>query len=147
MSLAMLLVATMPQARCRPRGVHARGAPPPPIGPLATPPFDLFLSGPWREGVSGAIANSMSSFDPAAQDYPGSIPPNFDARNEGFAGVITVSPRTNQTLTLYCIDILTNTYVGIEYNLGTWDAATVPRVGFVTRILMSTTRIPLNLRT
>ena len=32
---------------------------------------------------------------------------------------------------LYCIDINTDTYDGIGYALGTWDAANVPNVGFV----------------
>jgi TQXA domain-containing protein len=38
-------------------------------------------------------------------------------------------------LSLYCIDILANTYLGFGYELGTWDEANAPNVGFVARIL------------
>ena len=36
---------------------------------------------------------------------------------------------------LYCIDILTLTYGGVGYNLGTWDASNVNNVGFVAYLL------------
>ena len=39
------------------------------------------------------------------------------------------------TLNLYCIDINTDTYGGIGYVLGTWDAGGVPNVGYVARLL------------
>ncbi len=38
-------------------------------------------------------------------------------------------------LDLYCIDILTATYGGIGYTLGTWNAANVPNVDYVARLL------------
>ena len=38
-------------------------------------------------------------------------------------------------LSLYCIDINTDTLIGIGYDLGTWDAANVPKVGYVARLL------------
>ena len=38
-------------------------------------------------------------------------------------------------LELYCIDILTHTWGGLGYKLGTWDASTVANVGYVARIL------------
>ena len=38
-------------------------------------------------------------------------------------------------MTLYCIDINTDTYIGNGYALGTWDDANVPNVGYVARIL------------
>ena len=36
---------------------------------------------------------------------------------------------------MYCFDILTDTYGGIGYALGTWNGANVPNVGYVARIL------------
>ena len=38
-------------------------------------------------------------------------------------------------LSLYCIDIATDTYEGNGYKLGTWDEANVPNVGYVARLL------------
>ena len=38
-------------------------------------------------------------------------------------------------LSLYCIDIHTNTNIGIGYVLGTWNAANVPNVGHVAQLL------------
>jgi TQXA domain-containing protein len=63
-------------------------------------------------------------------------PPGFTPKNEGFAGIIYGhEPPTGPTLKLYCIDIFTATYPGVGYGLGTWDAASVPNVGYVARIL------------
>ena len=89
------------------------------------------------QGVTGFIANSNSSFDPATDAYPPSNPTvGFTPKNEGFAGIIHGTPTGGgATLELYCIDIETLTYNGIGYALGTWDAANVPNVGFVSRIL------------
>ena len=87
------------------------------------------------QGVSGGIAPAGSSFDPLA-GYPADIPADFTPLNEGFAGVITAQAQGNgDTLSMYCIDILTSTYPGIGYENGTWDASNVPNVGYVARLL------------
>ena len=58
------------------------------------------------------------------------------SKNEGFAGVIHgTPPGGGATLNLYCIDINTDTWGGIGYALGTWDASNVRNVGYVARIL------------
>jgi uncharacterized repeat protein (TIGR01451 family)/TQXA domain-containing protein len=137
LSVVLALATLLPQAS-RVEAVISPESPPVGVEPFPSgPPYDIRLSGLGPgQAVTGAIANDSSSFDPTSTPYPDAIPPNFSFRDEGFAGVIYGQPHDeSQTLTLYCIDILTNTYVGIEYQLGTWDAATVPRVGFVTRIL------------
>jgi TQXA domain-containing protein len=36
---------------------------------------------------------------------------------------------------MHCIDIHTDTWLGVGYGLGTWDAANVPNVGYVARVL------------
>ncbi len=90
------------------------------------------------QGVTGFIANSGNSFDPATDPYPPSNPTTgWTAKNEGFAGVIHGMPTGGgATLNLYCIDINTDTTVGIGYELGSWDAGGVsPRVGYVARLL------------
>ena len=46
-----------------------------------------------------------------------------------------VRPSGSTELSLYCIDILTATYGGIGYTLGTWDTTNVPNVGYVARLL------------
>ncbi len=88
------------------------------------------------ESLSGYIANPGSGFDPA-EGYPTEIPPpNFSSKDESFAGVIYGTPvGGGAEISLYCIDILTDTYIGYGYALGTWDEANVPNVGYVARIL------------
>ena len=44
-------------------------------------------------------------------------------------------PAAARELSLYCIDIYTITYGGIGYVLGTWNAANVPNVDYVARLL------------
>ena len=88
------------------------------------------------QAVTGYIANPGSAFDPTA-GYPTVIPPpNFSPKDESFAGVIYGTPVGGGTqVDLYCIDILTDTYIGNGYALGTWDEANVPHMGYVARIL------------
>ena len=87
--------------------------------------------------VTGFIANADNPFDPVKNGYPTSDPSTgFSPKDEGFAGVIHAEPPGGgNELSLYCIDILTNTYIGYGYFLGTWDAANVPNVGYVARLL------------
>lgn len=87
--------------------------------------------------VTGFIADPTNHFDPVAEGYPPSNPTTgFTPRDESFAGVIHAKPTDGGAeLSLYCIDILTNTYIGFGYVLGTWDVASVPNVGYVARLL------------
>ena len=89
------------------------------------------------QGVTGFIANPDNPFDPVADGYPEGNPTSgFTPKNEGFAGVIHGKPTGGgATLNLYCIDINTDTWGGIGYALGTWDASNVQNVGYVARIL------------
>ena len=89
------------------------------------------------QGVSGFIANPNNPFDPVADGYPPTNPTDgFTPKDEGFAGVIHgTPPGGGATLNLYCIDINTDTWGGIGYALGTWDASNVRNVGYVARIL------------
>ena len=93
-------------------------------------------TGPGR-GVSGFIPDATNPFDPVLNGYPTSNPTTgFTPKDEGFAGVIFGQPTDGSaTLSLYCFDLFTDTWPGIGYALGTWDAATVPNVGYVARIL------------
>ncbi len=89
------------------------------------------------QGVTGFIANANNPFDPVVDGYPASNPTTgFSPKDEGFAGVIHgTPPGGGATLNLYCIDINTDTWGGIGYALGTWDASNVMNVGYVARIL------------
>ncbi len=91
------------------------------------------------QGVTGFIANADNPFDPVNDGYPPANPASgFTARDEGFAGIIfgkPASPANAPTLNLYCFDILTNTNVGINYKLGTWNASNVPNVNYVAQVL------------
>lgn len=88
-------------------------------------------------GVTGFIANADNPFDSATEPYPITNPvTGFTPDNPSFAGVIEGTPADGgQTLEMYCIDLRTDTYLGVGYGLGTWDSANVPNVGFVARIL------------
>lgn len=89
------------------------------------------------QGVTGFIADPSNPFDPVADGYPPMNPTTgFTPKDEGFAGVIHgTPPGGGATLNLYCIDINTDTWGGIGYALGTWDASNVRNVGYVARIL------------
>ena len=89
------------------------------------------------QGVTGFIADADNPFDPVKDGYPASNPTEgFTAKNEGFAGVIHgAPPGGGATLNLYCIDINTDTWGGIGYVLGSWEASGVPNVGYVARLL------------
>jgi len=101
-------------------------------------------------GVTGLIADADNPYDPATAPYPTTDPViGFTPKDESFAGIITGTPTgTGPALKLYCIDILTNTYLGFGYQLGTWDSANVPNVGYVARTLQEyypTTNEPASL--
>ena len=89
------------------------------------------------QGVTGFIADADNPFDPVVDGYPASNPTTgFSPKDEGFAGVIHGTPiQGGATLNLYCIDINTDTWGGIGYALGSWDASNVKNVGYVARIL------------
>ena len=93
-------------------------------------------TGPGR-GVTGFVPDATNPFDPVLDGYPASNPTTgFIPKDEGFAGIIYGQPTDGSaTLSLYCFDLFTDTWPGIGYALGTWDAATVPNVGYVARIL------------
>ena len=60
----------------------------------------------------------------------------FVSNDESFAGVINATPIGGGTdLKMYCINILTSTFVGVGYELGDWTGANVNNVGFVARLL------------
>ena len=120
-------------------GAVFRPGPPPGAPPQVRGNTELVMSGtgPGR-GVPGFIANSGTTFDPVGTPYPTTTTPpaGFRPLDEGFAGIIHARPpEGGADLSLYCIDILTATYGGIGYRLGTWDTANVPNVGYVTRLL------------
>jgi TQXA domain-containing protein len=87
-------------------------------------------------GIDGFLPNG--AFDPT-QGYPSMNPTTgYSSTHEYFGGVIVGEPADGSPpVSLYCIDIRTDTYPGTPYNLGTWDAANVPNVGYVSRILIS----------
>ena len=99
---------------------------------------DLVMSGegPGR-ALNGFVPNADNPFDPVVDPYPPSNPTSgFTRRDEGFAGILYGRPTGGgEQLNLYCIDLFAFTRVGIGYSYGTWDAANVPNVGYVARVL------------
>ena len=56
--------------------------------------------------------------------------------NASFAGIInTTDILGTNTAQMYCIDLRTETRVGLGYVNGTWDEGNVPNIGYVNRIL------------
>lgn len=111
----------------------------------------LSATGPGHR-VTGFIANVDNPFDSATEPYPTTNPvTGFTPDNPSFAGIIEGTPTGGgQTLEMYCIDLRTDTFIGVGYRLGTWDSANVPNVGFVARVLdeyYPNTNLPSSLTT
>jgi hypothetical protein len=108
-----------------------------PVHPARGTNTELVMSGTGPgQSVRGFIADIGTAFDPVTTPYPTTPPAGFSPKDESFAGIIHARPPSGGTeLSLYCIDILTATYSGIGYTLGTWDASNVPNVGYVARLL------------
>ncbi len=139
--LALLLALVMLASQVAPTAAvmlpsRPTGVPNPPERDTSNTQIVLSGLGPGR-GVNGFIADPTNPFDPVLDGYPPSNPTTgFTPNDEGFAGVIYGAPTDGgPTMSLYCFDILTSTWPGVGYVLGTWDAATVPNVGYVARIL------------
>jgi TQXA domain-containing protein len=112
--------------------------PPPAMPPVRAGLADLTVSslGSGRYNVPGFLDDPPGSFNPLAQEYPTSNPTSgFTANTEYFVGSIRARTSDGIEIPVYCIDIRTPTGFGFTYWLGNWDAATVPRVGFVAYIL------------
>jgi Domain of unknown function (DUF5979)/Thioester domain len=111
---------------------------PPPLGQTRGSNTQLTLTGTGPgESVNGFIANLDSTWDSATEPYPSSVPADFSSQDEGFAGVIYGTPTggANNSISLFCINIRTDTYIGNGYVLGTWDEASVTNVGYVAQLL------------
>ena len=121
--------------------VASAGAVPRPTPPAAPPHVRSNTELKWNgqlgpgQNVSGFIPNTAALQDPHAP-YPSSDPISGYTPATEFAGIIHGQPTDGSAVVgLYCIDIRTNTYPNFGYGLGTWDAANVPNVGYVARIL------------
>ena len=103
--------------------------------PRGDVPSEITMAGTGAgHGVSGFLGPLSSVSDPAVP-YPTTIPAGFTPLDEGFAGIIFATPAGGGTpLQLYCINIRTNTFNGVGYNLGSF-ASNVSNVGFVARLL------------
>ncbi|MGN6239474.1 MAG: DUF5979 domain-containing protein [Cellulosimicrobium cellulans] len=125
--LIALAVATSPPARAMPN----------PDGGAAGPRgiFTELSITALGAGQSLLGFTAPDGFDPLA-GYPADVPAGSTADDASFAGTIQVTDTvTGQTAFTYCIDLLTDTEVGVNYELGTWDEANVPNLGYVGYIL------------
>ena len=121
-----------------PAGAVFRPGPPPAAPPEVRSNTELVMSGTGPgQAVSGFIATTGNTFDPVTTPIPRATrPPASRPRTRASpASSIARPPDGGANLSLYCIDIKTDTYSGIGYVLGTWDAANVPNVGYVARLL------------
>ena len=133
LAFAMLLLQGAPAGAVFSRRPHVR---PPRVRATSNTQLVMSSTGP-GQGVRGFIADLADPFDPVADGYPSSDPTTgFTRLDEGFAGIIHARPpsvgrRAASTASTF----RTITYVGIGYVLDTWDAANVPNVGYVARLL------------
>ncbi len=107
------------------------------VGSPGSGPAQLVMAGTGPgHGVTGFIGPVGSISDPSVP-YPASNPgAPFTPLNEGFAGIVLGAPvGGGADVQLYCINIRTNTFAGVGYDLGTWDAANVSNVGYVAQLL------------
>ena len=109
----------------------------------------------WRSWASAPVASVngfMSNRTPAERiwlGYPPKVRPDWPAHSAGFAGLIrmqvTSGPANGTNFLAYCIDLLTDTNVGVGYRPGEWTEANVPNVGYVAQLLQSYSRQRTNL--
>ncbi len=112
------------------------------LTPRAAPPqvrtnTDLTWNGNRGPGqdVSGFLPDTPTTQDPSAP-YPTTDPVSDYTSTTEYAGIIHGAPTDGSAVVgLYCIDIRTFVYPNMGYYLGTWDAANVPNVGYVSLIL------------
>ncbi|MDX6742350.1 thioester domain-containing protein [Actinocorallia sp. A-T 12471] len=86
--------------------------------------------------VPGWIA--PAGFDPLA-GYPSGVPADSTRDDSSFAGLIRIADPVDPTRTgvTYCIDLRTDTQLGVNYALGDWNEANVPNLGYVEYILLN----------
>ena len=141
MIVAVLALATSASAVFTPGGPQA--------GTGAATELIMRGTGP-GQGVTGFIARTNNPFDPLS-GYPATDPTEQGSIRSTRASPGSSPPRrraADPTLLMYCIDIRTLTQGGYGYTLGDWDAANVPLVGYIGRILNSyypTTTAPASL--
>ena len=120
-------------------GAATGGKPAQPLTVATTPANpEVTEDGPGPgQAVQGFIAEASNPFDPILGGYPASNPTTgFTPKNASFAGIIHGMPAGGGALLdLYCVDLLTSTSPGLGYGLGTWEAAEVPNVGYIARLL------------
>jgi uncharacterized protein DUF5979/fibronectin-binding protein len=133
-AVTMLMATLLPAAPAW--AVFTPGAP----ATVRDPATQLTLTdtGPGTS-VNGFLADPDNPFDPVSEGYPTTDPApgtGWTAQGESFAGVIIgTPPGETSTLELYCINIRTDTFIGVGYQLGTWDSANVQNIGYVARLL------------
>ncbi|MHA7132266.1 DUF5979 domain-containing protein [Oerskovia turbata] len=122
-------------------GIVAVGGPaqaqPDPDGGVSAPGgifTELTITG-FGAGQAVAGSRAPAGFDPLA-GYPATVPVGSTPDNATFAGAIQVTdPVSGQVTLTYCIDLLTDTTSGVHYQVGTWDEANVPLLGYIGYIL------------
>ncbi|MDN3481573.1 thioester domain-containing protein [Arthrobacter sp. APC 3897] len=110
-----------------------------PDGPVRDSPptevTDITISST-GEGRSVTGALPPLGTDWPITEYPTAIPSTYEREDVDFAGIINTQDVTGEnTAQMYCIDLRTETRVGIGYTNGTWDESNVPNIGYVERIL------------
>ncbi|WP_066302728.1 thioester domain-containing protein [Arthrobacter luteolus] len=86
------------------------------------------------QAVQGALPPAGQTWP--IDSYPTTIPPGYVTDNVSFAGIInTTDILGTNTAQMYCIDLRTETRVGLGYVNGTWDEGNVPNIGYVNRLL------------
>ncbi|WP_170222844.1 thioester domain-containing protein [Nonomuraea turkmeniaca] len=87
------------------------------------------------DGLSVSGYDAPEGFDPLG-GYPDAIPAGSTAHAISYAGTLQITdPVSGRTGLTYCIDLNTDTEIGVHYVIGDWSEANVPNLGYVGYIL------------
>ncbi|MBA2945137.1 thioester domain-containing protein [Streptomyces himalayensis] len=108
--------------------------------PVFNDPAGLFTEAVITGTGSGSTVNGSTapdSFDPL-DGYPATIPDGSTVHAAAFAGTIVIAdPISGRTGLTYCIDLHSDTEVGVNYEIGEWSEANVTNLGYVEYILQN----------
>ncbi|MBA4866643.1 Cys-Gln thioester bond-forming surface protein [Streptomyces sp. PSKA54] len=106
--------------------------------PVYTDPAGLLTEATITNIGVGATVNGSTApagFNPL-DGYPATIPDGSTVHAAAFAGTIVIEDTiTGRTGLTYCIDLNTDTEIGVNYELGEWSEANVTNLGYVEYIL------------
>ncbi|WP_067477875.1 thioester domain-containing protein [Actinomadura hibisca] len=136
--IAALLAGLLAMVVCLTPVARAEPDPAIPTGPRDAPGFftDAQITSLGSGLTVTGAYDGPDDMDPLT-GYPSSLPAGSTPHGSTYAGtmVITDQGPSGKTAEAYCIDLNTDTRVGVNYKLGDWNSSHVPNLGYVGYIL------------